>query len=316
MAFSATTLEKDDTTIIILKDEASGCSAEIYLFGAILNSFSIPVRDSIINVIDGFSSPEDAAQNITNGFKSAKLSPFVCRMQKGEYIFNGNLHKIDKFYIGDSAIHGLLFNETFTIKSGGVDDNRAFATLAYNYTKKDEGFPFSYHIEVMYELTHNNKLTLSTSVTNTGNNDMPLSDGWHPYFKMGSTVNELFIQFSSKKIVEFSDQLIPNGKTTPYTEFNELKKIEDTFLDNCFVLKDTGKKAACILKDPLSGLALHIIPSSNYPYLQIYTPPHRQSIAIENLSSVPDAFNNGMGLITAKAASEYSFTTSYQLILS
>jgi len=60
-------------------------------------------------------------------------------------------------------------------------------------------------------------------------------------------------------------------------------------------------------------LQLNIIPASSYPYLQIYTPPHRDSIAIENLSSAPDAFNNRIGLIIAKPNEKYVFTTTYQL---
>ena len=68
-----------------------------------------------INIIDGFSSPQDAKENITNGFKSAKLSPFVCRIANGKYVFNDHEYKIDKFYLGEEAIHGLLFDAVFSI---------------------------------------------------------------------------------------------------------------------------------------------------------------------------------------------------------
>jgi aldose 1-epimerase len=80
------------------------------------------------------------------------------------------------------------------------------------------------------------------------------------------------------------------------------------------VLKDNSMPAG-ILKDEKTQIQLSIITDTSYPYLQVYTPPHRKSIAIENLSSPPDSFNNGMGLIIAKPGEQYSFVTSYQIAL-
>jgi aldose 1-epimerase len=58
---------------------------------------------------------------------------------------------------------------------------------------------------------------------------------------------------------------------------------------------------------------LHIYPERAYPYLQVYTPPHRKSIAIENLSSAPDAFNNKMGLIALGPEDSQAFQTRYRI---
>jgi aldose 1-epimerase len=69
----------------------------------------------------------------------------------------------------------------------------------------------------------------------------------------------------------------------------------------------------CTLKDDQLGLALYIYPERSYPYLQIYTPPHRKSIAIENLSSAPDAFNNKMGLIELGPEDSQAFQTRYRI---
>src|SRR5436190_21486990 len=102
----------------------------------------------------------------------------------------------------------------------------------------------------------------------------------------------MIVQYQSKLMIEFDDNLLPTGNYLPYNTFNSMKQFGDTFLDNCFELNETGT-IACTLKNEKNGLQLNIIPASSYPYLQIYTPPHRDSIAIENLSSAPDAFNNG-----------------------
>ena len=171
--------------VIRLNDISNGCTAEIYSFGALLNGFYINSSREKTNIVDGFLSPQDAVENITKGFKSAKLSPFVCRLAKGEYSHENKTYRIDKFYLGEEAIHGLLFNTVFTIKEYGTDERSAFVKLFHAYTKKEEGFPFQFSIEIFYQLKANSALTIKTTVTNTGEKKIPLSDGWHPYFKLG-----------------------------------------------------------------------------------------------------------------------------------
>ena len=56
----------------------------------------------------------------------------------------------------------------------------------------------------------------------------------------------------------------------------------------------------CVLKS-FKKIELEILPEKSYPYLQIYIPPHRNSIAIENLSGAPDGFNNEMGVTTLES---------------
>ncbi|CAN5150087.1 aldose 1-epimerase [soil metagenome] len=310
MAFSIKESIEDGSVVLILKDEITGCKAVIYSFGALLNAFEIPYTGGLINIIDGYHSPADAKQNVVRGFKSAKLSPFVCRMKNGEYIFNGAKHKIDKFYLGDAAIHGLLFNESFIAKEKKATETEAAVTLSYTYYKVNEGFPFAYNATVTYTLAANNKLTLTTIVSNIGNSDMPLSDGWHPYFTLGVSIDELLVQFRSKRMLVFDDGLMPTGEYVDYNSFNEMKKFGNTVLDNCFELGGTNV-AICNIKNETNGLLLSITPSKAYPYLQVYTPPHRKSIALENLSSAPDAFNNKIGLIILEPGEQKVFSTVY-----
>ena len=70
--------------VIHLLDDEQKTAAEIYSFGALLNAFKIA---NSINIIDGFTSPQNARENITNGFNSAKWSPCGCRSSNGKYVF-------------------------------------------------------------------------------------------------------------------------------------------------------------------------------------------------------------------------------------
>ncbi|HEY2726496.1 MAG TPA: aldose 1-epimerase [Parafilimonas sp.] len=249
---------------------------------------------------------------MTNGFKSAKLSPYVCRITKGKYSFNKQQYNIGKFFLGEEAIHGLLYDSVFSIIDSGANEEEAFVTLQYHYKNDDKGFPFNYDCSVNYRLQKNNSLTLTTSVKNHSDTDMPICDGWHSYFTLGSNINELTLQLNADKILEFNEKLVPTGKIISYTRFQEPEIFDNTFLDNCFLLNGNDKPA-CVLKNPASGLELSIKPDNSYPYLQIYTPENRNSIAIENLSAAPDAFNNKIGLKVLKPGGKILFKTTYSV---
>ena len=297
--------------VIVLKDNETGSVVTVFGFGALLNEFRVSNNQALQkNIIDGFDSLQDAKDNMVNSFKSARLSPFVCRLKNGDYSFEGTHHHIDKFYLGKAALHGLLFDATFVINKYDISDDHASLTLEYNYSRADEGFPYPFNTKVQYSLSAGNTLFIETTITNTGQTNMPLCDGWHPYFIVGETINEASLQINCNTMIEFDTDLLPTGNLIAYNNFETTNKIGDTFLDNCFLLKD-AEKPACILKDLSAGLQLIIETDSHYPYLQIYTPDHRQSIAIENLSSVPDAFNNKMGLQMIQPHESKIFSVSY-----
>ncbi|MEP6682572.1 MAG: aldose 1-epimerase [Parafilimonas sp.] len=309
MAFKVEISDKEIFPVVYLRNDEERSSAEIYSFGALLNAFKI---NNSINIIDGFGSPQDAKDNITKGFRSAKLNPYVCRVTNGEYTFKEHQYKIGKFFLGEEAIHGLLYDAVFSIIDSGATNDEAFVTLQYQYNNKNEGFPFEYKCTINYSLQKNNSITLTTSVENYSDLEMPICDGWHPYFTLHAKINELILQLNANKMLEFSRKLVPTGKIVSYIRFQKPEIFDNTFLDNCFLLNENNKPA-CVLKNTTSGLELTIKPDNSYPYLQLYTPEHRNSIAIENLSAAPNAFNNKIGLKILKPKEEASFKTTYSV---
>ena len=135
-------------------------------------------------------------------------------------------------------------------------------------------------------------------------------DGWHPYFKLQENINECSLQFNCEGILEYDEALIPTGKILPDKTYNHKTPIGNTALDNGYLL-DTNNPT-CTLENEY--YALIVRPDKNYSYLQLYTPPDRNSIAIENLSAAPDCFNNKMGLHLLQPQEVWTLTTQYQLI--
>lgn len=311
MSFSVHIDHSQAAPVITLKDASSKTNAEIYAFGALLNAFQIELGAGFTNIVAGFESVEDAQNNITNGFKSAKLSPFVCRMNQGKYVWDDTHFLVKKFFLANHAIHGILYDAVYSIQSTEANMQHAKVEMVYQYPGNITGYPFPFVIQVVWTLEKNNKLSVETSVTNASPSNIPLSDGWHPYFNLGTGVDACQLEFSSDTQLEFDTDLLPTGKLLEDKRFVKGALLDGIFLDNCFELDKDLEQPYCLLSN--ESIALRIEPDSAYPYLQIYTPPTRDMIAIENLSSAPDAFNNQMGLQILEPHSTKVFRTSYQI---
>lgn len=309
--FAVNINKKEKFSIIELKDESTNTLVEIFSFGAMLNKFVCKVENDFFNAIDGYENLEDAINPKEAWFKSSKLSPFVCRLNEGKYSFDSFDYVIEKFYLGNHAIHGIVYDGVYNIVATKANNEFALVELQYSYLGEDKGYPFPFSVTVVWKLAKENDLSVSTTITHQNEKAIPICDGWHPYFKMDVPVDECTLQINSNEQVEFDETLIPTGKIIADERFLQTTTLQNIELDNCFQLKN-NQEPNCILNG--KKLALEISSNQNYPYLQIYTPPHRQSIAIENLSATPDAFNNNMGLIYLQPNTAVVFTANYKLI--
>lgn len=308
MRFKVAINQQQAHPVIHLADTETGCTAEIFAFGGLLNAFHIPLHGTHFNCIDGFESVKEAKEKITTAFKSAKISPFVCRLQNGQYNYNGQSYTICKNYLGHHALHGLIYDAVYELGNITESEEAAAISLTYQYQKNDPGFPFEYTIRLLWELKPNNCLSVTTSINHQNEGPIPYADGWHPYFTLGGPVDQYQLQFDADTQLEFDKELIPTGKKIKDKRFLQKHSLENIFLDNSFELIPGGK---CKLNN--DQLQLVVVPDQNYPILQVYTPEHRKSIAIENLSGAPNNFNNGIRLLMLLPNKQYHFKTSYQV---
>ncbi len=314
MSFYITPVQEKGWEKYVLGNTLSGTEIEIMpSAGAILNSFRITSNGHAMNVIDGYSGEEEFRTNLDKGFRSAKLSPFACRIKDARFTWKGKEYHLNKFLLNGSALHGLLYDAPFSVVFQEAGATWATLGLGYEFPGTDPGYPFRYHCHVIYLLEIENKLTVTTIITNLSNTDIPIVDGWHPYFTFGGGINELYLQICSEEMLEYDDGLVPTGKMIRSADFSTLRKIGDVHLDNGFLLDFNRSQPLCILKDETMNIRLEIYPDNSYPFLQVYTPDHRLSIAIENLSAAPDAFNNGMGLVVLGPGESKKFMTTYRV---
>jgi len=310
--FSVTQQDSEGFSKVILQNETHKVEI-IPNCGGILNAWHVQMDGEWKNIIEGYENEEDFRANCeAKGFRSCKLSPYVCRLDKGLYSFNGVDYEIGKFKLGDNSIHGLMYDVPFEVVHQHADEQLATVQVETCYPGTDPGFPFQYTIMLEYILKADG-LTLNTHVLNQHDEEIPMADGWHPYFTFGTLVDECQFQMATDSMLEFSDQLVPTGEVLVYDKFQTIEDFGDTFLDNSFVLQHPLSGPACMLIDAQKKWQLEIWPAASYPLLQIYTPPHRKSIAIENLSAAPDAFNNMIGLVYLQPNETKTFSTTYKI---
>ena len=296
--FSCNRIQQNGWEEIVLKDEQTQFAATIIPSGgAILNKLEVIHQGKKINLVEGFENAEDWKENKTKGCKSAKLSPFVCRLNNSTYQWEDETYTCEKYVLNGHAIHGLLFDASHDVEFCEANNFYAECKLFYQYNGSHPGYPFAYDMNVRYRLESDGRLTITTTVHNRTDKTIPISDGWHPYFKIGETIDTAQLQINAKKQLEFNKDLIPTGKQIKDERWFKGGKLKDVFLDNSFVLMQNEPLPHCTLSDAFVGLKIHFYPDASYPFLQVYTPPHRRSIAIENLSSAPDAINNKIGLV-------------------
>lgn len=310
MRFNVSIKQDQSEPIIVLSDSTTGCTAELYAFGGLLNALTIPVNGKSFNCIDGFNTVEEAKNNITAAFKSAKLSPFVCRLSNGSYDLNEQKYTVKKNYLGAHALHGLIYDAVYTLGNTVASEESAAINLHYHYAKNDPGYPFTFDVSICWELCPFNLLNVTTTISHQNDQPIPFADGWHPYFTLGNSIDECTLQFDSDCQLEFDETLIPTGKKITDDRFLQKHSLAHIFLDNSYELAPDGK---CVFSN--KQLQLTVLPDKHYPILQVYTPEHRNSIAIENLSGAPDNFNNGIGLLMLVPNEVYQFKTSYQIEL-
>jgi len=278
--------------------------------GGSINQMTLNNKGNLIKIMDGYSSIRDAEKNLTSSFKGSNLFPFPNRIADGKYNFNNQVYQLTlNFPQENNAIHGLLFDEEFKIVD--KQDGATGSMLILEYEAKEaKGYPFRYYFKTLYRLRENNGFECEIQVTNLMDHPIPVAHGWHPYFKLGeSQINDLQLQFQAKNILKVDKRNIPTGESISYNKFNKLTTILDINLDNCFRLSEENERAETIIMNKSSDFGYKIwqeTGSYKYNYLQIYTPPHRKSIAIEPMTCIPDAFNNKEGLIILSPSESFS----------
>ncbi len=294
------------TRIRLINKETGEYASIIPEFGANVNEIVLQKKGKKHSILDGDKTQEELTR--CELFKGAKLTPWPNRIRDGRYVFQGKEHQLPTNFPQEGhAIHGLVYNRPFNLVTANGLKNAAKAKLEHSYDGSIPGYPFKFKITILYILSDDG-FTCKTSIKNNGEQSMPVGDGWHPYFRLGKTVDDLMLKIPAKFQLVTDERMIPNNART-FRAFRELTRIGDTNFDTGFIMLDYVPRVE--LYDPKQDVTINAWQETGsrletgYKYVQIFIPPSRKSIAIEPMTCPANGFNSKQGIIILEPGEEF-----------
>lgn len=290
-----------NTKKLVIRNTKTGEKVEILPeFGASIFQLTLQKNKELFTIIKGNDNYDDFVKKYAVMYNNAKLLPFPNRINQGRFEFQGANFQlpINEQNTGH-ALHGFISDKKFLLASKKVTKTSGECSLYYTYAGDLNGYPFPFFVLVTFKLSEKG-LKCETRVENLSNFDIPIGDGWHPYFSTGSNADELFIKIPATKYLERYENFIPTGNLLNTDKYKDYKQIGDTRFNDCFYIEKNNSKAETVIFDQTKKLKIKIWQETGdkkYNFIQYYIPSDRQSIAVEPMTSAPDAFNNKMGLI-------------------
>jgi len=257
------------------------------------------------SLLDAYRTPEELAGNAW--FKNVPLFPFPNRLADGAYEWGGQPLQFDlNDAASGNALHGLSRDFKSTVEQIDLHEAGASITCRYQSNGAEPAYPFLYTFEVTYRLKKGDHFEGTLRFRNDHNHNIPVGLGWHPYFQLSERVDDLMLQLPPCELVGVDARMLPTGKRYVYDEFAEPKAMGATILDNCFALSPRAGRAEVTLQTGAGRLHYwQETGRAKFNFLQVFTHPDRQSIAIEPMTCNVDAFHNQEGLIVLQPEEEF-----------
>ncbi|HWI71983.1 MAG TPA: aldose 1-epimerase [Baekduia sp.] len=187
-------------------------------------------------------------------------------------------------------IHGLLA----AYRGWDVREAGARTLVAELPFDEDEAllaaFPFPHRLTL--EVEHGaDRVTVTTTLTPTGDVAVPISFGFHPYFTLpGVTRGGIVLRAPAMTRLELDDHGIPTGGREAVGARHTV--IGDAVLDAHFT--DLGDQPSFTLAGGGHELTVQFL--EGFTHLQLFSPPDRAIVAIEPMTAPTNALRSGDGL--------------------
>jgi aldose 1-epimerase len=253
-------------------------------------------RRGDVELLDGFAASERA-----DGGRGQVLAPWPNRLGDGRYEWEGETHQLP---LSEpelaNAIHGLVRWRNWQV----LDRAPSRLTVGLRLLPMP-GYPFALGLSVEYELGEEG-LAVCARAENLGDSACPYGVGFHPYLKIGATVDTARLELPAACVLTVDERQLPVA-AQPLAgtshDFREPRAIGATVLDTCFtdLERDGDGIARVTLADDNRSVTLWM--GEPFGYVMVYSGDtlaaarRRQGLAVEPMSCAPDAFRSGEGLV-------------------
>jgi galactose mutarotase-like enzyme len=166
-------------------------------------------------------------------------------------------------------------------------------------------FPFPHLLEIDVRLA-GAQVTLTTTLRATGEVPVPVSFGYHPYFRLpGAPASDWEISLPVRARVKTDDRLIPTGVSEP-VRIEPGPLGERSFDDGYDALEEPARFVAVG-----GGRRLTVDFVDGYPVAVVFRPPEGEFICFEPMTAVTNALVSGVpGLRTVEPGGCFTATFS------
>ncbi len=294
---------------ISLSDDTNGNAFEILMKGATPLRFLTQINGKQFNILDGFANEKEALNG--SGARCWIMTPFANRIPNGKYSFNGKDLQLNPVPPRTQVIHGFTSFENFELSDVNSNGNYIELTLAFKKIRPGvfTGYPFAINVYVKYKF-EDNKITITVTGENVGDEPAPFHTGWHPYFKASDKgIENLILAVDADQTILIDKSLIPlpgvkayaNVDDNPQLDFRntlpeEKRRIGKRILDNCYASLKSGSNglSASSIFDPDNGLKISMFQKGGVTLLfsgDTLSDRVRQSVAVEPMQYPTNAFN-------------------------
>jgi aldose 1-epimerase len=188
-------------------------------------------------------------------------------------------------------IHGLLAGASdWRVERHEATADGAVLAASFDFGARDElleAFPFPHVLDVEAALA-GSALTVETTVTAAGDTPVPISFGYHPYFRLpGVERADWEIEVPVRERLLLDAEELPTGKREPARV--EGGRLGSRTFDDEYVAPEDS--APLVLAG--GGRRIEVSFVSGYPYAQVYAPAGDDVIAFEPMTAPTDALIAG-----------------------
>ncbi len=228
------------------------------------------------------------------------LAPWANRIDTDAYWANGKHYRLNpelnNFHYDSNhkPIHGLLaFSDKWTVTDLTADDDSAQATSQLEFWRYPElmaQFPFAHVITMTYRLK-GGTLEVATSVENLSSESMPLSLGYHTYYRLqDSPRDDWKVHVAAREEVLVSDALVPTGKTKP-VEMADPYPLRNSQIDTGFTALTRDQSGNAVFWVQGIKEKLRIVFGPKFDVGIVYAPNGSDFICFEPMVGVTNVFN-------------------------
>jgi len=146
-------------------------------------------------------------------------------------------------------------------------------------------FPFPHHLEVAVKVSARG-LDVTTTVTPTANEPVPVAFGWHPYLAVPEEVRRDWeLALPPRSHLTLDRRLLPNGEQVE--EDQELQPLGSRDVDDLFV----PHKNRLSLAGKVGAVSLTL--GTGYTHAQVYAPANRAFACLEPMTAGTNALAKG-----------------------